>query len=272
MECTIYCCNKNEKTYNLVYSDNMNDIVKTKESKDDWSCSLCQNTTSKYEKMYQISIPDKFRRVCKSCLNHDYFNIVFKEYAKFIKERIESTQEQQVQVKQQEQQVQVKQQEQQVKQQEQQVQQEQEPVDNDYKLFVAIDNGDIYSILKIISESNEKVQPKHLNNDLLKPLRRQYMLIILEYYSKNDYKSKPITLNSGLGQFLLYYLFEIHPRYNPQPILMHKILMQLMGLPKETNFDNVITKIDEMVFPDDNEMENNMPSMKYYNRIRENLL
>ena len=263
MECTIYCCNKNEKTYNLVYSDNMNDIVKTKESKDDWSCSLCQNTTSKYEKMYQISIPDKFRRVCKSCLNHDYFNIVFKEYAKFIKERIESTQEQQVQVKQQVQQ----------EQQEHKVQaKQQEPVDNDYKLFVAIDNGDIYSILKIISESNEKVQPKHLNNDILKPLRRQYMLIILEYYSKYDYKSKPITLNSGLGQFLLYYLFEIHPIYNPQPILMHKILMQLMGLPKETNFDNVITKIDEMVFPDDNEMENNMPSMKYYNRIRENLL
>ena len=272
MECTIYCCNKNAKTYNLVYSNNMNDIVKTKESKDDWSCSLCQNTTSKYEKMYQISIPDKFRRVCKSCLNHDYFNIVFKEYAKFIKERIESTQEQQVQVKQQEQQVQVKQQEQQVKQQEQQVQQEQEPVDNDYKLFVAIDNGDIYSILKIISESNEKVQPKHLNNDLLKPLRRQYMLIILEYYSKNDYKSKPITLNSGLGQFLLYYLFEIHPHYNPQPILMHKILMQLMGLPKETKMENVITRMDDMVFPDDDEMENNMPSMKYYNRIRENLL
>ena len=252
MECTIYCCNKNEKTYNLVYSDNMNDIVKTKESKDDWSCSLCQNTTSKYENMYQISIPDKFRRVCKSCLNHDYFNIVFKEYAKFIKERIESTQ------------VQVKQQEVQVKQ--------QEPVDNDYKLFVAIDNGDIYSILKIISESNEKVQPKHLNNDLLKPLRRQYMLIILEYYSKNDYKSKPITLNSGLGQFLLYYLFEIHPHYNPQPILMHKILMQLMGLPKETKMENVITRMDDMVFPDDDEMENNMPSMKYYNRIRENLL
>ena len=254
MDCTIYCCNKNDKVYNLVYSDNNNSIEKTKESKDDWACSLCQTTTSKDEKMYQIATPDKFRRVCNYCLNLDYFNIIFKNYATFIKESIVQQQQQKVdEAKQQ--------------------QQEQEQSTTDYKLFVAIDNGDIYSILKIISESNEKVQPKHLNNDyLLKPLRRQYMLIILDYYSKYDYKSKPITLNSLLGQFLLYYLFEVHPHYSPQPILMHNILMQLMQLPKETTFDNVITHIDDFVFPDDDEMEKNMPSIKYYNRIRRTLL
>ena len=48
--------------------------------------------------------------------------------------------------------------------------------------------------------------------------------------------------------------------------------MQLMQLPKETTFDNVMTHIDDFVFPDDDEMEKNMPSIKYYNRIRLTLL
>jgi len=88
MDCTIYCCNKNDNVYNLVYSDNNNTIEKIKESKDDWACSLCQTTTSKDEKMYQIATRDKFHRVCNYCLNLDYFNIIFKNYATFIKESI----------------------------------------------------------------------------------------------------------------------------------------------------------------------------------------
>jgi hypothetical protein len=243
----------------------MDDIKKTKENKEIWKCSLCQNTTSKDENMYQISIPEKFRRVCNSCLHHDdYFNIVFKQYAKFIKERIVLSQKEQEQ----------KQENQQTQQMQQQPiqKEEKEPVDYDYKLFVAIDNGDIYNILKLISESNEKVDPKHLNHLSLKRIPRQYMSIILEYYSKNEYKNKPITVYSQLGQFILYYMFQVHRFYNPQPMLMHFIVFKLMDLPNNTTFDDVVNAIDLMIFPDESEMEDKMPSIKYYNRIRELVL
>jgi hypothetical protein len=36
--------------------------------------------------------------------------------------------------------------------------------------------------------------------------------------------------------------------------------------------DDVVNAIDLMIFPDESEMEDKMPSIKYYNRIRELVL
>jgi hypothetical protein len=87
-----------------------------------------------------------------------------------------------------------------------------------------------------------------------------------------EYKNKPITVYSQLGQFILYYMFQVHRFYNPQPMLMHFIVFKLMDLPNNTTFDDVVNAIDLMIFPDESEMEDKMPSIKYYNRIRELVL
>ena len=74
---TIYKVEKNSFTYKLVYGSN---DVKIKESKNDWTCVMCQYNTSKNTALYQISNDQRFHRVCSQCLlDCDFVDFCFGE-------------------------------------------------------------------------------------------------------------------------------------------------------------------------------------------------
>jgi hypothetical protein len=94
MDCTIYCCKKNDNIYNLIYSNELN-LLKSKESKNDWACSgYCdEEITSKQENMYQISTENVFRRVCEKCLKTMVIDCIFREHIDCIRKQIKLSKE-----------------------------------------------------------------------------------------------------------------------------------------------------------------------------------
>lgn len=75
---TIYKVIKGSFVYDLVYGDSN---VKTTESKEFWTCTICNHCTSKDSNMLQISSDQRFHRICKDCLFEvgDFIDFCFGE-------------------------------------------------------------------------------------------------------------------------------------------------------------------------------------------------
>ncbi len=63
---TIYIANENSSVYRIIYGDSE---IKTKESKADWPCNLCNHCTTANNTMFQITSASRFSRVCSDCIN-----------------------------------------------------------------------------------------------------------------------------------------------------------------------------------------------------------
>ena len=75
---TVYKVTKGSFIYKLVYGDNS---CKTKESKNDWACSICNYCTSEDSAMFQVSNETRFHRICSECLisGGDFVDFCFGE-------------------------------------------------------------------------------------------------------------------------------------------------------------------------------------------------
>ena len=81
---SIRYCKQGTNTYRYLYPES-DEIA---ESKPDWKCTLCQYCTSTKCDMYQIATEERFNRVCNCCLRMDYFDFIYGDMAKEIKEII----------------------------------------------------------------------------------------------------------------------------------------------------------------------------------------